>query len=127
MYEILILYKFTFAFIFLSVILLGLGLSLNFFYMSGDFEKNSAYECGFNSFLSNSNFKNFDIDFLIIAVFFLIFDLELIFLLPWVLNCIEIDLLNSCTVLFFLILLLIGFLVEYFRGVLHSNLAIFKI
>jgi len=126
MYEILILYKFTIAFIIFSLIIVFLGFSFNLFYMSGDFEKNSAYECGFNSFLSNNNFKNFDVDFLIIAVFFLVFDLELIFLLPWVLNCTEIDLFSSFTVLFFLILLLFGFLVEYFRGVLHSNLAILK-
>ena len=65
MYEILLTFKFTIAFFLFGTLLLILGFSFNWFYSILDFEKNSVYECGFEGFFSNSNLKNYDIEFLI--------------------------------------------------------------
>jgi NADH:ubiquinone oxidoreductase subunit 3 (subunit A) len=82
MYEILLTYKFTLGFFILGGLMLLLGLCFSWFYSSTDFEKKSVYECGFDCFLYNSNFKNYDMEFLIFAILFLILDLELVLLLP---------------------------------------------
>jgi NADH:ubiquinone oxidoreductase subunit 3 (subunit A) len=82
MYDILLTFKFTIAFFFFGTLLLVIGFRFNWFYSILDFEKNSVYECGFEGFFSNSNLKNYDIEFLIFAILFLVLDLELILLLP---------------------------------------------
>lgn len=68
---------------FIIIILASLFLLLlNFILITQelDFNKNSVYECGFQSF--NEDISNFNIQYYIIAILFLIFDLEIMFLLP---------------------------------------------
>lgn len=79
---------------------------------SPDFEKLSPYECGFNPFEDSR--KAFDIKFYITAILFIIFDVEVVILLPLVF------VLNFCLpfVLMFLVLLIFGFFYEWQKGIL---------
>lgn len=81
-----------------------------------DEEKLSAYECGFEPFI-NARIK-FDITFVLIALLFLVFDIEIIFLIPWVISYEQTGFLSYCSILFFIIILFLGFMIEWFRGVL---------
>lgn len=75
-----------------------------------DSEKLTAYECGFNPFEDNRN--EFEIRFYVVAILFLIFDLEISFLFPFIL---AIDIVNDVALhamLVFLIVLTVGFLYE---------------
>lgn len=84
--------------------------------MSSGGEKETAYECGFHPF--DTTRREFDVHFYIIALLFIIFDLELIFLITW---CLFFPLVSTETfwiMFFFLFLLLAGFLVEWFEGAL---------
>jgi NADH:ubiquinone oxidoreductase subunit 3 (subunit A) len=123
LYELLLTYKFTIGFFCIGGLILTLGFCFNWFFSLMDFEKNSVYECGFDCFLYNANLKNYDIEFLIFAILFLILDLELVLLTPYVLTIALTGIIGLGFVYFFLFFLLIGFLIEYFRGVLHLNLA----
>jgi NADH:ubiquinone oxidoreductase subunit 3 (subunit A) len=96
------------------------------FFINNSIEKNSVYECGFDTFSLNPIIKNFEIEFLLIALLFLIFDLEIMLLIPWILFYSHLGIFGYLIFLIFLIILLIGFLIEYFRGILHWNLAIKK-
>lgn len=80
-------------------------------------EKLSAYECGFEPFITTR--IRFDVTFSIIAILYLIFDLEIIILIPWVVNSSSIGVFGYCTVLIFLIMLMAGFIFEWFRGALN--------
>jgi NADH-quinone oxidoreductase subunit A len=79
-------------------------------------EKLSAYECGFEPFITAR--VKFDVSFIVVAILFLIFDLEIMFLIPWVINIVEIGFIGFCLMAFFLFLLMFGFLIEWLRGVL---------
>lgn len=79
-------------------------------------EKLSAYECGFEPFITAR--VKFDVRFIIVAILFLIFDLEIMFLIPWVINIVEIGFIGFFLMAFFLFLLMFGFLIEWLRGVL---------
>jgi len=85
-------------------------------YREIDFEKLSAYECGFNPF--EDAYGRFDIRFYLVAILFLIFDLEVIFLYPW---CLSASILGSYIIWIifsFLLILILGFLYEWKRGAL---------
>ncbi len=84
-----------------------------------DNEKLSAYECGFEPFTSSR--IRFDITFLLIAVLYLIFDLEIVILLPWVVFASQLGIVSFLNVLFFILLLLIGFITEWVRGGLNCG------
>lgn len=84
-----------------------------------DEEKISAYECGFEPFI-NTRIK-FDITFVLITLLFLVFDIEIIFLVPWVVSYEQTGFLSYCSVLFFIIILFLGFLIEWYRGVLDFD------
>lgn len=74
------------------------------------FEKSSPYECGFEPFgLTHSIFN---IQFFIVGILFMIFDLELAYLFPWMINIGNLSLFCCNTALFFLVLLTIGFVYE---------------
>ena len=80
-------------------------------------EKVSAYECGFEPFGDARD--NFDIHFYVVALLFIIFDVEIIFLVPWV---ITLSILNSIafwTMCLFLVLFVIGFIYEYKEGLIN--------
>lgn len=81
-----------------------------------DVEKISAYECGFEPFEDTRS--KFDVRFYLVAILFIIFDLEIIFLFPWALVLNKINLFGFFTMIIFLFILLIGFIYEWKKGAL---------
>jgi len=86
-------------------------------FQKSDQEKVSAYECGFNPFEDAR--VTFDIRFYLVAILFLIFDLEISFLFPWSIVLNEISFFGFITMIIFLIILTIGFVYEWFKGALE--------
>ncbi len=82
-----------------------------------DNEKTSAYECGFEPF-ENARIK-FNIHYYLIAILFIIFDAEIIFLFPWVSASNLLNLYTYPVVLFFLIVLTFGFIIEWVQSLLR--------
>jgi NADH-quinone oxidoreductase subunit A len=82
-----------------------------------DPEKNSAYECGFNAF-DDARMK-FDVRFYLVAILFIIFDLEVAFLFPWAVSLGEIGVLGFWSMVGFLGILTIGFIYEWRSGALE--------
>ncbi len=81
------------------------------------FSKNSPYECGFDEF-ENARVP-FDVRFYLVAILFIIFDLEIALLFPWAIVIREIGLFGFFSMLFFLFILAIGFIYEYKKGALE--------
>ncbi len=79
-----------------------------------DPEKVSAYECGFNAF-DDARMK-FDVRFYLVAILFIIFDLEIAFLFPWALAFGEIGALGFWSMMIFLAVLTVGFIYEWKKG-----------
>ena len=88
-------------------------------FKSPDREKLSAYECGFNAF-DDARMK-FDVRFYLVAILFIIFDLEVAFLFPWVLSFDSIGWFGFGSVMVFLAILTIGFVYEWKKGALEWN------
>lgn len=82
-----------------------------------DPEKLSPYECGFAPF--GDARVPFDVRFYLVAILFIIFDLETAFLFPWGVALRHVGWLGVCAMGFFLFLLLVGFLYEWRRGALE--------
>ena len=82
-----------------------------------DPEKNSAYECGFNAF-DDARMK-FDVRFYLVAILFIIFDLEVAFLFPWAVSLGKIGMLGFWSMVGFLFVLTVGFIYEWRRGALE--------
>lgn len=82
-----------------------------------DPEKNSAYECGFNAF-DDARMK-FDVRFYLVAILFIIFDLEVAFLFPWAATFIELGDFGFWSMMVFLSILTIGFAYEWKKGALE--------
>lgn len=91
-------------------------LSYNIAIRSPDIEKLSAYECGFEPFEDARN--KFDVRFYVVAILFLIFDIEILYLFPWVLTLNIIGFEGFWTMVAFLLLLSVGFLYEVSKGAL---------
>ena len=106
--------------IFLAIaLILSLGfLILNFAFSpkNPDPEKLSAYECGFKPF--NDSRMEFDIRFYLVAILFIIFDLEIAFLFPWAITLGNIGLFGFFSMMLFLFILTIGFIYEWKKGAL---------
>ena len=81
-----------------------------------DPEKLSAYECGFEAF-SDSRIK-FDVRFYLVAILFIIFDLEIAFLFPWAISLGQIGLFGFISMMIFLLILTVGFIYEWKKGAL---------
>ena len=81
-----------------------------------DPEKLSAYECGFEAF-SDSRIK-FDVRFYLVAILFIIFDLEIAFLFPWAISLGKIGLFGFVSMMIFLFILSVGFIYEWKKGAL---------
>ena len=79
-----------------------------------DPEKVSAYECGFNAF-DDARMK-FDVRFYLVAILFIIFDLEIAFLFPWAVAFGEISMTAFWSMMVFLLVLTIGFAYEWRKG-----------
>lgn len=98
----------------LSVVVFGLSYIVAV--QKQDPEKISAYECGFDPFGDARN--SFDIRFYLVAILFIIFDLEVAFLFPWAVSLNEIHLFGFTNMFIFLLILTIGFIYEWKKGAL---------
>ena len=81
-----------------------------------DPEKLSAYECGFEAFQDSR--MEFDVRFYLVAILFIIFDLEIAFLFPWAISLGKIGLLGFVSMMIFLFILTVGFIYEWKKGAL---------
>lgn len=81
-----------------------------------DLEKATAYECGFDPF--GEARSPFDVGFYLVAILFLVFDLEVAFLLPWALGGACTGFAGFTALLIFLVILTIGFVYEWQKGAL---------
>lgn len=103
--EYLILLIFLIFAIILTVIILGASYLLA--KQNPDSEKLSAYECGFEPYEDSRHV--FDIRFCVVAILFIIFDIEIMFLIPWCVSVAKLDLLGFWSMVDFLVELGIGF------------------
>ena len=107
--------------IFIGVALvIGIGLLVIPFivaYRNPDPEKLSPYECGFNAFYDAR--MKFDVRFYLVAILFIIFDLEVAFLFPWAVTLADIGTFGFWTMMVFLGILTVGFAYEWKKGALE--------
>ena len=82
-----------------------------------DSEKLSPYECGFDAF-EDSRMK-FDVRYYLVAILFIIFDLEIAFLFPWAVALNEIGMTGFLSMMLFLSILVVGFIYEWKKGALE--------
>lgn len=80
-------------------------------------EKLSAYECGFEAF--DDARRRFDVRFYLVAILFIIFDLEVAFLFPWAVSLSVIGIAGFLSMLGFLAVLTVGFVYEWNKGALE--------
>ena len=104
-------------------LIISLSLSIGFITLNfllspskPDPEKLSAYECGFEPF--DDSRMEFDVRFYLVAILFIIFDLEIAFLFPWAISLGNIGLLGFSSMMIFLFILTIGFIYEWKKGAL---------
>ena len=111
--------------IILSIIILGGSYLLAI--QKGDIEKLSPYECGFNPFQDTR--QEFEVKYYLVAILFIIFDLEIAYLFPWSISLNEITSIDSdiinyeslegyVNMMIFLLILTIGFIYEWLKGAL---------
>ena len=86
-------------------------------YKKPDPEKLSAYECGFNAF-DDARMK-FDVRYYLVAILFIIFDLEVAFLFPWAVSLGDIGVFGFWSMIVFLGVLTVGFIYEWMKGALE--------
>lgn len=96
--------------------LIIVGLSYFVAVQNPDPEKTSAYECGFEPFEDARN--KFDVRFYIVAILFIIFDIEVVYLFPWAISLYIIGSKGFWSMILFLLILSIGFLYEVCKGAL---------
>lgn len=82
-----------------------------------DPEKNAAYECGFPAF--GDARRRFDVRFYLVAILFIIFDLEIAFLFPWAIVLADIGVAGFWSMMLFLAVLFVGFVYEWKKGALE--------
>lgn len=82
-----------------------------------DDEKLSPYECGFEAF-EDARMK-FDVRFYLVAILFILFDLEIAFLFPWAIVLKEIGTFGFVSMMVFLAILVVGFVYEWIKGALE--------
>jgi NADH-quinone oxidoreductase subunit A len=93
------------------------GLSFLLAKQKPDAEKLSAYECGFPAF--DDARAKFDVRFYLVAILFIIFDLEIAFLFPWAVALGDIGLYGFWSMVVFLSVLTVGFVYEWKKGALE--------
>ena len=101
--------------LFLAVVLLSVGklVSPN----KPDPEKLSPYECGFEAF-EDARMK-FDVRYYLVAILFILFDLEIAFLFPWAVVLPDIGFAGFAAMMVFLLILIVGFVYEWKKGALE--------
>jgi len=82
-----------------------------------DSEKNAPYECGFEAFEDSR--MRFDVRYYLVAILFIIFDLEIAFLFPWAVVLDSIGMFGFIAMLLFLGILVVGFIYEWKKGALE--------
>ncbi|MDP2759499.1 MAG: NADH-quinone oxidoreductase subunit A [Sideroxyarcus sp.] len=82
-----------------------------------DEKKLSPYECGFEAF-EDARMK-FDVRFYLVAILFILFDLEIAFLFPWAIVLKEIGTFGFVSMMVFLAILVVGFIYEWMKGALE--------
>ena len=101
-------------------LIIGLALLIAPFvvaYKNPDPEKLSAYECGFEAF--DDTRGQFDVRFYLVAILFIIFDLEVAFLFPWAISLGDIGMFGFWSMVVFLGVLTVGFIYEWKKGALE--------
>jgi NADH:ubiquinone oxidoreductase subunit 3 (subunit A) len=93
------------------------GLSFSISTQKPDPEKTSPYECGFDPF--NDARNRFEVRFYLVAILFIIFDLEVSFLFPWAVCLDKINFFGFTTMMVFLFILTVGFIYEWKKGALE--------
>jgi NADH-quinone oxidoreductase subunit A len=103
----------------LAVVLLGLGTILGRLSSTRpkDSEKLSPYECGFEAFEDTR--ARFDVRYYLVAILFIVFDLEIAFLFPWAVALKQIGTSGLVAMGFFLLILVVGFAYEWKKGALE--------
>ncbi|KAB2936253.1 MAG: NADH-quinone oxidoreductase subunit A [Candidatus Contendobacter sp.] len=106
-------------FVVISIAMAVVVISLGYFLGTRrpDGEKLSPYECGFESF-EDARMK-FDVRYYLVAILFIIFDLEIAFLFPWAIVLDQIGLFGFASMAIFLGILVIGFIYEWKKGALE--------
>ena len=104
-------------------LIIAFGLSVAFIVLNfilspkkPDPEKLSTYECGFEAF--DDSRMEFDVRFYLVAILFIIFDLEIAFLFPWAISLGKIGFLGFFSMMIFLFILTVGFIYEWKKGAL---------
>jgi len=103
---------FSFA---LSILLLTIGFILTFD-SKLDIEKSSAYECGFSPFSETRS--RFDVQYYLIAILFLLFDIEILYLFPFAVSFLSLSYYSFIVLLIFMFILFLGIFYEISRGIL---------
>jgi NADH-quinone oxidoreductase subunit A len=98
-------------------VMLGGGLSRLLGVHRPDAEKLSPYECGFEAF-EDARMK-FDVRYYLVAILFILFDLEIAFLFPWAIVLQEIGFFGFMAMMVFLGILIVGFIYEWKKGALE--------
>lgn len=102
----------------LATVLLALGTGLGRYFSKApnDARKLSAYECGFEAF-EDTRMK-FDVRYYLVAILFILFDLEIAFLFPWAVSLGTIGFVGFLAMMVFLAILVVGFIYEWKKGAL---------
>ena len=98
-----------------GVVLIALGFLLG--PNRPDDEKLSPYECGFEAFEDSR--MRFDVRYYLVAILFIIFDLEIAFLFPWAVSLDTIGMFGLIAMAIFLAILVVGFIYEWKKGALE--------
>lgn len=116
--ELLLNYLPIVLFIGIAVVMSCAMLALSFLVgkQKPDADKNAAYECGFDAF--DDARSRFDVRFYLVAILFIIFDLEIAFLFPWAITLGEIGMFGFWSMMTFLGVLTVGFIYEWNKGAL---------
>jgi len=99
----------------LGVVLLLLGMALG--KGQKDPDKTAPYECGFEAFEDTR--MRFDVRYYLVAILFIIFDLEIAFLFPWAVSLDQVGLFGLIAMGIFLMVLVVGFIYEWRKGALE--------
>ncbi len=99
------------------LLLLGAGFGRFFSRFHGDRDKVSPYECGFEAY-EDTRMK-FDVRYYLVAILFIVFDLEIAFLFPWAVALKHIGLFGLIAMGVFLLILVVGFIYEWKKGALE--------
>ena len=110
---------FIFLILALALTLLIIGASYNLAVQNPELQKLSVYECGFEPYETTQN--QFDIWFCLVAILFLIFDVEIMFVIPWSIAASKLNLLGFWCMIEFLLELIIGFFYVWYIHALDWN------